>query len=391
MRVLNVIHDARFGGPHRRVGDLAPCLKRRDVASELCLPLGEGNGECIARQKGIAVHRVKFSKPPRPSQIGAVFAWLVRFPGDVWRLARFLKAERPDVVHLNGALLLQFGVAAWMSGTPLVWLLNDTIVPKPFSHILGRVVSLLANRVVAEAHAVARHYGVRPGAYELIYAPVDQNRFDANKPKESAEMATTLRIGLIGNWNPIKGHDLFAQALADVRRRLGRPVRIIFAGQKLTNQQDYIDQVERLIADLNLDDCIEDHGFVPEPSSVTASLDILVLSSRSEACPIVVLEAMAAGVPVVAFDVGGVREQIDRGPTERAGLVCERENIQQMSDSIVRISQDAALARQLGEAGRRVAGQVFSLDTAADRHVAVYRGALQSAKRLPSAAPSSNA
>src|SRR5207249_4086607 len=124
------------------------------------------------------------------------------------------------------------------------------------------------------------------------------------------------------NWYPAKGIEYFVRACAMVRDSLPeRRLEGFLAGAKLRTQADYCRKIEKLIDELDLRRQMRHLGFVDEVEVVFANLDILVLSSASEACPMVVLEAMSSAIPVVATDVGGVRELIAPDTDGRAGLV----------------------------------------------------------------------
>ena len=103
-----------------------------------------------------------------------------------------------------------------------------------------------------------------------------------------------------------------------------------------------------------------------------ATLDVLVLSSRSEACPVVVLEAMALGLPVVAFDVGGVREQLRPDDSRPGGIICPPGDVAALAQGVLAILHDDMLAKKLGAAAKEIVEETFSLDSVAARHLEMY-------------------
>ena len=106
---------------------------------------------------------------------------------------------------------------------------------------------------------------------------------------------------------------------------------------------------------------------VPE---LLAGASVFVLSSRSEGFPISVLEAMAAGLPVVASDVGGVREQVEQ---EVTGLLVPRGDAVALASAIERLVRDPELRRRMGEAGRARAARLFDLPSFREAHLELYR------------------
>jgi glycosyltransferase involved in cell wall biosynthesis len=184
------------------------------------------------------------------------------------------------------------------------------------------------------------------------------------------------RIGLVANWNPNKAIEDFVRAAALVREHLGGELEVIFAGAKLTSHAAYCQYVEDLIEDLGLTPCIRDYGFVPSVVDVLAELDVLVLSSLTEAFGMAILEGMAMGVPVVATDVGGVRELVAADLAQPAGILVPPKDPEAMAAAILELLRHADQAARMGQNGRRLAEAHFSLGACVQRHLEVYRRAV---------------
>jgi glycosyltransferase involved in cell wall biosynthesis len=112
------------------------------------------------------------------------------------------------------------------------------------------------------------------------------------------------------------------------------------------------------------------HGFVSDMAGAFASLDVLVQPSRADTLPLSVLEAMAAGLPVVGTRVGGIPEEVEDGVT---GFVVEPENPSALAAALDSLAGDATRRRELGEAGRSRAAEKFSAEGVARRTVELYR------------------
>lgn len=376
VRVLNVLFEDRYSGPVNRVLQVARELSRRGIETVLCLPEGRGNAEHFASEAGVEVRRVRCERVPRPSDPRRVLRWALHLPGDIRRFVELYRRERPDVVHVSGAFFLPPALATRPARVPLVWHLNDTLVPASVAPLFGLLVRAVADRIVTSSESVAEHYGVSDVAHEVIYTPVDPRRFGPGEshPEDGPRIA---RVGLVGNWNPLKGHEQFVRAAALVKERLaaaGREVEFVLAGQRLETYVDYARRVDGLISSLGLRPYFRDFGFVNPISPVLENLDVLVSCSTAEAAAqTAVVEAMATGVPVVVTDVGGVREMLGEEGAE-AGLVVPPGDPEATASAVVRLLSSPEEAERMGHNGRRLALERFSLENSARKHEQVYRG-----------------
>jgi len=337
------------------------------------MPEGSGEAAALAVEAGLRVRRADFRRIPRPSNPCAVLRWIASLPRDVKRLGEVFRTERAEVVHVNGAFFFAPAIAAKTSGLPLVWHLNDTIVSRKMAWVLGQTVRLLADRIVVAAEAVARHYGVSRAPHDVVYAPVDVERFDWRLRRGRRGRNSRVRVGCVANWYPVKGIEYFLRACALLRDVLGgERLEIVLVGSKLETQPKYCRKVEALIDELDLRSRTTYLGLVRDVSEIVAGLDILVLSSTSEACPMVVLEAMASGVPVVATDVGGVRELVVPDSDGQTGLVVAPRDPGAIARAMLKIAESSELAERLALNGCRRARERFSIDMCTERHLSVY-------------------
>jgi glycosyltransferase involved in cell wall biosynthesis len=304
----------------------------------------------------------------------------------VARFVALFRAERPDVVHVNGAFFLAPAVAARLCGVPLLWHLNDTVIPRRYAGAFGLIVRALADQIVVAARAVAEHYRVLASPFTVIYAPVDVTRIAAMVSGSGARRAGStgrVRVGMIANWNPLKGHEYFVRAAALVTKQLACPVEFAFAGAKLTTHEDYAARVQSLIDQVGIREQIRDYGFLESVDGVLRELDVLILSSVSEACPMALLEGMAAGLPCVATDVGGVRELLLGDAQRPAGIVVAPRDPEALAAAVVELVSNDAVALELAHNAQRRAGELYSIEKCVQRHLEVYQDLARGRTHVP--------
>ena len=141
-----------------------------------------------------------------------------------------------------------------------------------------------------------------------------------------------------GSWR--KGIDLFLQAAAQIRRAVGDRVRFAWVGPL-----DAEDEVHHDVESLDLGDSVKLVGPVEDPAPWYDALDVLLLTSREDPFPLVVLEAGLAATPVVSFDNGGAVEVI----RSAGGVVVDYLDVAAMADAVIGLVHDADRRQQLGE------------------------------------------
>jgi glycosyltransferase involved in cell wall biosynthesis len=174
-------------------------------------------------------------------------------------------------------------------------------------------------------------------------------------------------VGVVAQLKPEKGLGTFLEAAARVSPLLPNVHFLVVGDGPLRGE------LEALAERLDLDRHVRFVGYRSNARALVELLDVLVVPSLSEGAPLVVLEAMAAGIPVVASAVGGIPEQIRH---EREGLLFPPGDSTALGDALLGLLRNPARARHLGEAGRRRSASEFSHAIMVRRVEAVYRTAL---------------
>jgi glycosyltransferase involved in cell wall biosynthesis len=391
LRLLYVINGAVFGGAHNQAVRLTPLLGERGWDTVVVLPDEQGDALGRLRANGIDVVTVPLDRLRMTPDVRSQARLLSRFRAQVSNLSRLLRERQADIAQLPGVTSPQSAVAARTEGVAVVWQLLDTRPPQLLRRAAMPVVRRLADVVMTTGVEVARHY---PGTSALgdrwvpFVPPVDPAEFrpdDARRLSSRAVLgvdAAQAVIGTVGNRNPQKGHEYLIRAMSMVRDR--HPEAVLRArGNTSPVHSAYEAKLQRELGAAGLDATSLDR--VDDGMGVAGTLpgfDIFVLSSvpRSEGLPTAIVEAMACGLPVVATDVGGVRELVDDGKT---GYVVPPRDHQAIGTAISRLLADPELRSAFGRRARQRMEQRWSLDSCVDAHLRAYEIALAHHARRP--------
>lgn len=294
-------------------------------------------------------------------------------------LAREFKRRNVSVVHCSDLLAgFYAGLAGRLAGLPIL-----CHVRCAFEEISRRDRSFLwpiskfafVSRDAWEkfGHNVAARRGV------VVYDGLDAGARDADA---GAEVRREFRIdgdvkivGMVARVAPAKDYATLARAARRVAES-GARVRFMIVGDHsgTADYRAHYEEVKRVLADCGVADSFIFTGFREDVARLVAAMDVFVLSTHREGLPLVILEAMAQGVPVVATAVGGVPEVVRHGET---GLLHAHGDDDDLAAQLASLLRDEARADELGEAGRRFVRTNFNREQFAGNMEQLYRELLR--------------
>jgi glycosyltransferase involved in cell wall biosynthesis len=362
-RVLVLITLPEVGGAQAYVAALLPALAREfDVTVA-----AHGRGWLTDQAAAAAVPYVTLRHVRRPIDP------LVDLRG-LAELVRLMLRLRPDVVHANSSKAGILGrIAATLTGVPVRvftvhgWAFRAYDPPASTLYLWAdRAMRRLTTRIVCVAESeLSSGVAARtcdPARTVVIPNGVPLDRPQRRHPARLDEPATILSVGRL---RAPKDFLTLVRAAARLPARSAR-VRIVGDGPDRTELEAEIDR-------LALDGTVELMGERADVPELLAAADVFVLPSRSEGMPMSVLEAMAAGLPVVASAVGGVPELVQDGTT---GALVAPGDPDALGAALAALAGDPAARGRLGAAGRARAEARFGADAWQRAHVDLYRAAL---------------
>jgi len=278
-----------------------------------------------------------------------------------------LKRISPDILHANGSRAAFYaGILGKLLGIPVLFHCRVGKLDTRLDRWLARLVDgVIAN---------SRNTAVRFSTWPWLKVSVIYNGLDVSASKPVCENSkpfgakqVLLMVARVSRW---KRHDI----ALDVFDRLSREMsdlHLVCAGDKEAEDVAWWNELQRRTQSMSGFDRIHWLGMVDQAALEVwyAAADVLVLPSDSEPFGRVLVEAMGMGVPVVAFDVGGVPEVVEHG---EQGMLVPAGDISAMSNAVTALLKDDALRKQMGEAGVKRAS-VFSIGAHVERVTTLYR------------------
>ena len=356
IKVALVIGQLSHGGAERQLFELARRLPSRGYEplvislSSALHPYGPDLEACGVKVQ--AISRMRSLEPRR-----------------VVQLARMLKTSGAEMVH---AFLLVANAYAWMASrlsglTAFLPSVRSKETSRPrWLHLIDRFVLRRSQLVLVNSNHLAEwtveRYGVSPARVRCVPNGLDLSRFDTvGSPRRRRERPA--RIGSVCLFKPVKRIPFMLEAARRVARQ--RPgTTMIIAGDGPERPA-----MLRLRDRLGLQEVVEMPGPVPDAVSVLSGVDVFILASENEGMPNVVLEAMAAGRPIVGTNVPGIVEVVREG---ESGYLVAPEDLDGFVSALLRIIDHPEHSTRMGDAARRRVRACFSADRMIERTVAVY-------------------
>jgi L-malate glycosyltransferase len=349
--ICQLLHGLRVGGAEVLAARLARQLRDRYRFVFVCLDELGTLGEKL-RVDGFPVHV------------------LGRRPGLDWRcplrLAGLLRRERVALVHAHQYTPFFYGAAARLlcRRPPVLFTEHGRWFPdhpRPKRILANRLLLERRDRVVGVGEAVRRalidNEGIPASRVGVIYNGIDLAAF-ANGVADRLPVRREIGAGpgdfvilQVARLDPLKDHATAVDAFAEVARR--RPdARLVLVGEG-----PELPRIEEAIARHGLASRVRLLGLRTDVARLLRAADLFLLTSVSEGVPLTVIEAMAAGLPVVATRVGGVSEVVEDGAT---GLLAPPGDAAALAEKVLTLADNCGLRVQMGARGRTRAAARFS-------------------------------
>ena len=360
LSIVGVDPELGFGGGETQVLGLTLALAAGGHRAELiCDPAGRLWERAIAA--GIKCHPIRIRNA-------------IDLAAGV-KLGAILKRERYDVVHFHTSRAHSMAPLARGFGSTLVvtrrmdYRPNRVFAPYLYNRAVDGVVAISGG--VADSLAAA---GVERERITVVHSGVDCDRFRAPTSQERADARGALKIAdtefvisAVGALEQRKGHRYLIAAIGAIAA--SGKFRCFIVGQGLIGRvlQDEIAVIRSL-------DRIKLLGRVDDVRELLWASDAFAMPSLKEGLGVAALEAMASALPVIASDVGGLREVVEDG---RTGIIVPPANPEKIASAFKRLAESPELRSQMSAAARARVVENYSMEQMAARTLALYRECLR--------------
>ena len=358
---------------------LLPLIDRlTDEGYEVHVACSSGRHLEYLRSKGRAVHAIPIARRVAPfSNLKSLF-----------RLYRLMRRERFDIVHVHTPVAAALGrIASKLARVPIViytahgfyfhdlmprwkrrfiiWIercLGRCCTDILFSQSAEDAKTAVQERIMPEDRVVYIGNGVSLEAFDLFPNPNLRAELGLDKKDKI--------VGFIGRLVREKGVLELLEAMCKVVKDVPQ-AKLLVVGDTLASDRDrrVTVRIKEFIDRGKLQNVIKFAGFREDIPDLLAIMDLFVLPSHREGMPRTILEAMAAGKPVVATNIRGCREEVVHGAT---GLLVPVGDSDALADAILRVLSDEELASRMGEAGRKRVEEEFDEKLVLERQLKVY-------------------
>jgi sugar transferase (PEP-CTERM/EpsH1 system associated) len=341
IKICYIIGQLRRGGAERQLYELVRGIDRNRF-EPIVISLSQG-GHWADKIRELNIQVIELERRKNKE-----FARL-------WRLIKLIRKIKPKIVHTYLFPANSYGrVAANVCRVPII-IASERSLPEigkgktktmiyidkilsPFSH------AIICNSLRA-SEVLIKHYSFNPEKVFTVYNGIDVAAISNNGNNENQKVTTKV-VGIVGSLEPVKNHKLFLQiAKIIIDQTSADSIKFLIVGKGSLRKE-----LEEFAANLGIKDSVIFTGERTDIPELLHTMDVFVLTSQHEGLSNAVMEAMAAGIPVVATDVGGNSELIINDET---GFLCLGDDSEAFAERVIYLLNNDDKAKQMGEKGKR--------------------------------------
>ncbi|MHC4883786.1 MAG: glycosyltransferase family 4 protein [Planctomycetota bacterium] len=343
-----------------------------------------GEGAYVPRYEalGCRVFTYPMSIIKRRLDIPYLLGFLLRFIPTILFLRKAIRETQPDLIHVNGAVIMGGGLAARLCGVPAVYHIRCSQIAHPrfVAAILARLMAWTAKKTIAISQACAAPMTERgfDDRTTIIHNGIDLSRFQQVVRSDLWRQACgwpedALVIGQVGRIAPIKGWFEYLQVCTRIKAEVPNAHFVAVGSPFLDSEKVYEEELKQAVKKAGLSSAFHFAGRRTDIPEVMAGLDLFITMAKEEGFGRVAVECMASGTPILANRVDGLAEIVRDGET---GYLVGPNNIEETVEKAITLLRDSQQRKAFGAAARRYALDAFRAEECATRTAQVYQEVL---------------
>jgi len=304
------------------------------------IPKGSSTGKQL-KKHNFKYHELYFVELGK--DIGKILTYLPALVFNSIAIVRIIREESVGLVHSNDLYNMSAVCASYFSRTPLVT--HARLIPSSMPNLLIRIWLLahkwVANNLICVSKAVYSQISLQQKV--LIYDFLT----DLGNPRSKDKNSRHVKFVFVGNYTKGKGQDLAIKAFGKAHKEIPS-MTIEFYGStfKIKKNEHYKESLQNMVSELKLEGKISFHTYLQNVQSVLETADVSLNFSESESFSFTCLEAIFAGVPLIATRCGGPEEMIEHGVS---GLLVGKKNIDEMSKAMIFLAESPGRRKEMSE------------------------------------------
>ena len=367
IKIMQVTHDLNYGGLQRLVVDISRNLDKSRYQVSVCALREAGHLEDELRKEGIKV--IKLS----PANNGVDYL-------SFWKLFKIFREERPDIIHThNTQPFVEGGIAAILAKVPVhIHTDHGRQFPDRRRYMFAEwVLSHFVNQIVAVSENlkkdISRYEGIRPDKIKVILNGINgskyNNKIDKNKKRRELGIDNkhNIILGFVGRLSPEKGLIYLIKAMETLVKEFPN-LLLLIAGEGAL-----LEELKREAIALGMEQNIRFLGPRSDINEILSLLDIFILPSLREGLPLVLLEAAAASLPIVATDVGGNKQVVKHGTN---GLLVKHGDAASLYNAIKELIMNEGMRKEFGRESFDLFINSFTIEKMIKEYETIYQDCL---------------
>lgn len=370
IKVLRIITRMNIGGPAIQAALLSAGLNKEKFSSLLMtgsVGKAEGDMSYLAAESGV-----------EPFVLSSLQRELNLWKDieSFFKIYNFITRERPDIVHTHMAKAGAIGrLAAKLAGTPvIIHTYHGHIFHSYFSSarsrlflLIEKILAAITDRIISisekQKSEIGEYLNLNDGKFEIIPLGFDLAKFLADENKDAAHRLKeelkipedAIVIGTVGRLTAVKNQRMFIEAASNLKKRF-QDKKIIFL---IVGDGELREALITFSNSLGLYKDVIFAGWRKDMDSVYSAMDIVGLTSLNEGTPVALIEALANAKPVVATDVGGVRDVLEDG---KSALVVPKGDVAAFTEAVSKLIEDKEKRDEFSRFGRNFIREKYSKD-----------------------------